>query len=385
MARFRSSLPDPDMDEGVGPAGLIVLLGENPRDPWRWWRVSDTGLESEHRHIPGDDAPWGDTDNMRVAALVPALDARVRIAPRGDMPAAQAVAAARLSPAGMSSAEPTHVAAAAEGDHVLTCRVTQGHMDLWLAELAAAGLNPDALVPAALVLPAPPNGDVAQGEIGGQWLARTQDAAFAGEAEMVDALAAGATRLDIGADLLADRLAALWRIPPLDLRQGAYVRPRVSFFRLPDWAQLARMAAVLALLGFLILVVEIVRLELDSNALEDKALAAAQQRFPAVTDLASAEAQVNGELLRRGAGGASFDAVTPAVFAAMQPLPNVQLRTLSWQGDGTLAIRAAAPRVEDINSMLIALQADGWEVTVPPETAEDATGATVVDITVRAP
>ena len=63
----------------------------------------------------------------------------------------------------------------------------------------------------------------------------------------------------------------------------------------------------------------------------------------------------------------------------------MQLRTLSWQGDGTLAIRAAAPRVEDINSMLIALQADGWEVTVPPETAEDATGATVVDITVRAP
>ena len=31
--------------------------------------------------------------------------------------------------------------------------------------------------------------------------------AFAGEAEMVDALAAGATRLDIGADLLADRHA----------------------------------------------------------------------------------------------------------------------------------------------------------------------------------
>ena len=383
MARFTPSLPDPD--EAEPAAGLIVLLGEQPRDAWRWWRVTGAGLESELRHTPGANAPWGDAEHLRVVALVPAVSAPVRIAPRGDMPAAQAVAAARLAPASLASDRPVHVAAAADGDHVLTCRVVQSDMDLWLAELAAAGLDADALVPAALALPAPAPGEIALGEIGGQSLARSTDAAFAGEPEMIEALAGDAPRVDIGPDLLADRLAAVWRQPPLDLRQGAYARPRVSFFRLPDWAGLARMAAVLALLGFLILAVEIVRLELDSNALEDEALLAAQQRFPAVTDLASAETQVNAELLRRGAGGASFEAVAPAVFAAMQPLPSLQLRSLGWQGDGTLAIRAAAPRVEDINSMLIALQADGWEVTVPPEIAPDATGATVVDITVRAP
>jgi len=385
MARFSQPLPD----DGDRAAGLIVLLGDQPRDAWRWWRVSSTdaggaGLESEHSYIPGADAPWGDVDGARVVALVPAVGAPVRIAPRGDMPAAQAVAAARLAPAGLSGAGPAHMAAAAEGDHVLSCRAAQHDMDVWLAELAAAGLDADALVPAALVLPAVDEG-VVQGEIGGQMLARSRDAAFAGEPELIDALAAGGVRRELAPDALAARLAEVWREPPLNLRQGAYARPRVSFFRLPDWAGLARMAAVLALLGFLILAVEIVRLELDSKALEDKALAAAQQRFPAVTDLASAEAQVNAELLRRGAGGASFGAVTPAVFAAMQPLPDVQLRSLSWQGNGTLAIRAAAPRVEDINTMLIALQADGWEVTVPPETAPDATGATVVDITVRNP
>ncbi len=383
MARFTPSLPDPDEHEPV--AGLIVLLGDQPRDAWRWWRVTDAGLESEHSHTPGDDTRWGDAANLRVVALVPAASAPVRSAPRGDMPVAQAVSAARLAPAGLASDRPVHVAAAAEGDAVLTCRVAESDMDLWLAELAAADIDADALVPAALVLPAPPPGEVALGEIGGRLLARSADAAFAGEPEMVEALAGDAPRVDVPAELLADRLAAVWHQPPLDLRQGAYARPRVSFFRLPDWAQLARMAAVLALLGFLILVVEIVRLELDSNALEDEALVAAQQRFPAVTDLASAEAQVNAELLRRGAGGASFEAVAPAVFAAMQPLPSLQLRSLGWQGDGTLAIRAAAPRVEDINTMLIALQADGWEVTVPPEIAPDATGATVVDITVRAP
>ena len=383
MARFNPSLLGPDEREPV--SGLVVLLGDQPRDAWRWWRVTDAGLESEHRHTPGADAPWGDAANLRVVALVPPVSAPVRSAPRGDMPAAQAVAAARLAPAGFALDQSVHTAAAAEGENVLTCRVVQSDMDLWLAGLAAAGLDADALVPAALVLPAPAPGEVALGEVGGYMLARSAGAAFAGEPEMIEALAGDAPRAHVPAEQLAERLAELWRHPPLNLRQGAYARPRVSFFRLPDWAQLARMAALLALLGFLILVVEIVRLELNSDALEDKALVAAQQRFPAVTDLASAEAQVNAELLRRGAGGASFEAVAPAVFAAMQPLPSLQLRSLGWQGDGTLAIRAAAPRVEDINSMLIALQADGWEVTVPPEITSDATGATVVDITVRAP
>ncbi|GGD69245.1 type II secretion system protein GspL [Croceicoccus mobilis] len=384
MARFTQPLPERDASApDVG--GVIVLLGEHPRDDWRWWRVGADGLHSEHGFTPGDDAAWGDAG--RVVAMVPSVLAPVRFSPRGDMSGPQAIAAARLAPKGAGATEETHVAAAllADGDTIASCTVAKSDMDVWLAELAAAGLDPQAVIPAAMALPEPPDGELLSGTLGSQVLARSAQAAFAGEPDMIAALSGDARRREAGADALADALFTAWADPPLDLRQGVYAPPRVSFFRLPDWAQLARMAAVLALLGFLILAVETVKLEWDANAQEEAALAAARERFPAVTDLASAESQINAELLRRGAGGASFDAVTPAVFAAMQPHPSVQLRSLSWQRDGTLAIRAAAPRTEDLNAMLIALQADGWVITVPPSIAPDATGATVADITVRAP
>lgn len=384
MARFTQPLPDRDAP-APETGGVIVLLGEHARDAWRWWRVGADGLQSEHGFNPGEDAPWD--QEPRVVALVPSTLAPVRFSPRGEMSAPQAVAAARLAPKGPGGAEDTHVAAAvlSDGGTIASSTVAKADMDVWLAELAAAGLDPKAVVPAAMVLPAPVDGELVHGMLGSQLLARTERAAFAGEPDMVAALAGDASRREVGAEILADALFTTWADPPLDLRQGAYAPPRVSFFRLPDWAQLARMAAVLALLGFLVLAVETIKLEWDAKAQEEAALAAARERFPAVTDLASAESQINAELLRRGAGGASFDAVTPAVFAAMQPHPSVQLRSLSWQRDGTLAIRAAAPRTEDLNAMLIALQADGWVITVPPSTAPDATGATVADITVRAP
>jgi general secretion pathway protein L len=295
------------------------------------------------------------------------------------MPLAQALAAARLE----SSGEGLHVAVGESAGGILVASVAQSAMDLWLAELATAGLIPDALVPAALVLPAPTTGAVL-GELAGQPLARTADAAFAGEPELVAALAGSAPE-SISDTALEAALLATWRDPPLNLRQGAYASRRVSFFRLPDWAQLARMAAVAALLGFLILTVETVKLNLDASAREDAALAAAQKRFPAAVDLASAQSLAAAELARRGEGGASFTAPAAAVLAAMRPIPTVALRDMGYAADGTLRFQAAAPTADAINQLLLALQRDGWQVTVPPGLAPDATGATVAAITVRAP
>ena len=93
----------------------------------------------------------------------------------------------------------------------------------------------------------------------------------------------------------------------------------------------------------------------------------------------------SGELARHGEGGASFTAPAAALLAAMRPIPSVALRDLGYAADGTLRFQAAAPTADDINRLLSALQQDGWQVTVPPSLAPDATGATVAAITVRAP
>ena len=373
--------PD-DASDGPGTSGggLLIVLPAAAGGEWQWRRVRDDALGSWHSYTPGDDAPWGEPgEDHRVVALVPSDQAPVRVRPRGTMPLVQALAAARLE----SGGEGLHVAVGEGERSILVATAAQSAMDLWLAELATAGLTPDALVPAALILPAPATGAVSA-ELAGQPLARTADAAFAGEPELVAALA-GSEPETLSDDALEAALLATWRNPPLNLCQGIYAPRRVSFFRLPDWGQLARMAAVAALLGFLILAVETVKLNRDASAREDAALTAAQKRFPAAVDLASAQTLAAGELARRGEGGASFTVPTAALLAAMRPIPSVALRDLGYAADGTLRFQAAAPTADDINRLLVALQADGWQVTVPPSLAPDATGATVAAITVRAP
>lgn len=360
--------------------GLLIVLPAVAGGEWRWRRVRGAQLEAWHGYNPGDDAPWGEPEEGdRVVALVPSDQAPVRTKPRGSMPLAQALAAARLE----SGGEGLHVAVGEGERGALVATAAQSAMDLWLAELATAGLMPDALVPAALVLPVPTVG-VVSGQIGGHPVARTADAAFAGEPELVAALAGSPPETISDKAMEAAQLAA-WRDPPLNLRQGAYAPRRVSFFRLPDWTQLARMAALAALLGFLILSVETVKLNLDASAREDAALTAAQKRFPAAVDLASAQSLATAELARRGEGGASFTAPAAAVLAAMRPIPTVALRDMGYAADGTLRFQAAAPTADGVNQLLLALQRDGWQVTVPPGLAPDATGATVAAITVRAP
>ncbi|HUQ14312.1 MAG TPA: type II secretion system protein GspL [Novosphingobium sp.] len=378
------------LSDGTLNDGLIVLLPAAPGAPWQWWRVDDGELGAELGYDPDDDRPWGDLDETaRVVALAPAAEAPVRMLPRGQMPLAQALAAARIetaeAPGEGWGATATHVVAASsdDGRSILVAAAATAAMDAWLARLAAAGLVPEAIVPAALILPPPENAAVTA-ELGGQPLARTAAAAFAGEPELVAALAGeDVTALD--SDALDNALLAAWRAPPLNLRQGVYAPRRGSVFRVPAGVPLARMAAIALLLGFLILAVETIKLNADASAREAEALAAAQRRFPAAVDLATAQTLAAGELARRGQGGGTFAAPAAAVLAAIRPIPSLRLRDLGYAGDGTLRFTAAAPTADDINHLLLDLQNEGWQVTVPPQLAPDATGATVAAITVRAP
>lgn len=362
---------------------LIVLLPATPGDPWRWWRVGADGPGPEHYHLPGAaQAPWGEIGAVTV--LVPSADAPVADKPLPDMPPAQALAAERLAMAQGGLTVQPHIAVGTDSGCLLSCRVAASAMDHWLAALAAEGLDPQALVPAALVLPRT-EGTLVLASAGGQLLARSPDAAFAAEEALVSILAEGLEQVALDEDALALRLADVHAVPPLNLRQGIYAPRRVSVFRTADWMGLARMTATAALLALLLMLVWIVKWNADSSAVESQALELAQKRFPAATDLDTAERLLTTELAKRGEGGTSFAAPTAALLEAMRPVPGVKLRDLGYGADGTLRFTAAAPRAEDVNAVLIALQNGGWKVTVPPALAADPTGATVAAITVRAP
>lgn len=372
---------------GLPPDGLILLLPARAGDGWRWWRVEQGRLGRERSFMPdAESAPWGSLeDGSVVTALVPAALAPVRDRPTPDMPPAQAIAAARLEAEAQGIGSARHHAAASEAQGRLLCvTVAAADMDRWLADLAEAGLDAAALVPSALALPRPDAGMVTA-ELGGEPLARTPDAAFAGEPALTGLLADAGETLALDAETLDARLLAVHGAPPVNLRQGVYAVRAPGLLDAMQWGQLARMAAVAALLVLALMLVWIAKWELASSAREREALALAQRRFPAANDLDSAERLVAADVAKRGLGAANFTAPMAAVLAAMQPVPSIRLRDLGYSADGTLHFTAAAPRAEDVNAVLIALQNAGWKVTVPPSLAPDPTGATVVAITVRAP
>lgn len=368
------------------PDGLIVQLPATPGQDWRWWRVSGGALGREHGFDPADEAPWGGLDEGAVVTvLVPAALAPVQDKPLPDMPVPQALAATRLSlhEAAIGGGE-RHAAVAAADGRLLSASLAAADMDGWLASLEAVGLQPQTLVPAALVLPRHDTALVL-GDLGGQRLARTPSAAFTAEPALIGALASAPGSFDLDEAAMNEALLAAHAAPPLNLRQGIYAPRRVSFFRVPAWGQLARMTATAALLALALMLVWIVKWNLDSAAHEAETLALVQTKFPAASDLDSAERIVAAELAKRGQGGASFSAPAAALLAAMRPVPALRLRDLGYSADGTLRFTAAAPRADDVNAVLLALQRDGWKVTVPPSLAPDPTGATVAAITLRAP
>jgi len=346
---------------------FVVFLPEQPGAPWAWWRTNEAAHGTWQS---GEPLPWD--EGAAVTALVPAALAPVRIRPLPDIPAAQAIAAERLTASGLGS--DCHVAASAAGAELLSARVARADMDRWLAECAAAGFEPDAMVPAALVLPGA-SGAPVMGVLAGQPLARTSDAAFAAEPDLLGALAPGAGDLDDVAELLPALVAA----PPLDLRQGIYAPRRVSIFLLPDWRRLARMAAVAALLALVLMVVTILRLNHAASAAEEAALASARSRFPAATDLAAADRLVSAELARRGDGAASFGSTASAVLAAIRAEPALSMSELAWTGAGLRATFAAATSAQ-IEAVRAALIREGWEATVVQPVAGGA-----ATLTVRAP
>lgn len=364
--------------------GLVILLPETPDLPWFWWRIAGAEAGRALAFDPArESAPWGDPG--AVIVLVPAASAPVIDKPMpAAMPLAQALTAERLSAAKAGLAGERHTALAASDGRILSCSLAASDMTRWLALLSAQGIVPQAMIPAALVLPRVP-GALVLGNAGSELLARTDDAAFAGEAALVDALAQGREQVALDETQLAVQLAQVHDDPPLNLLQGAFAPRRASPWRGAGWIVLARMAAVAALLALLLMLVWVVKWNRDSAAQEDMALALAQTRYPSVSDLDGAERMIAAELARRGQGGAGFAAPAAALLDAMRPVPAVRLRDLGYAGDGTLRFTAAAPRAEDLNAMLLALQDQGWKVTVPPTLAPDPTGATVAAITLRAP
>ncbi len=367
-------------------SGLIVQLPEAVGNGWPWWQFADgdlvkTGIADANADAGGFAQLVADGAAQPVLALVPSAQCPVRIEPLAGRLPAQAIVAARLQ--AEARAQPgiaaTHAATAVSGDDLLIATTDIAAMQGWLDRLAAMGLDADVMLPTALLLDAP-----SQALIGCEAVLRTPSLALTAEPALLAAMGISEAAA-LAPSRTGGMLAAALAHPPLNLRRGRFAPPRRALLQQARWRRLAMMAAAAALLAIAIPLVEIARLHWDAGSREDAALAAARARFPAAIDLASAERLARNEMARRGIGPVAFATPAAALLGAMQPLPSLGLRDLGYGEAGLLRFTVAGPRADEINQLLTALQRQGWQVTVPPALAPDATGATVAAITMRAP
>lgn len=339
----------------MGRAIVIVLfLPATPDAPWRWLRLEAGGIVAH-----GEGAPEG----APVVAIAPAAAVTLHWAELPDRSRAQALAAARLLVAEVSAAPPAelHVAVGAEGAAERPIAVVAvAEMAGWLVALAERGIDPEAVVPAPLLLPAPESGYV-RGDPGGGPVVRGRGVAFADEADATPLVVGEGPLRDLPPEEVDAAIVAAVTRPALDLRQGVFARRRR---RSIDWRLVRRLALLGAAILAIVLLTDLVRI-VRYNAAAAQAEAEADRLVgPGVVgDSGDSAGRSLGERLERLRGpGLGFSRTVAAAVGAVQGAPSVEVTRLAFAADGSLRVGLLADGAPAIDAVRARLVADGFRV-----------------------
>lgn len=355
-----------------------------------WLRIDDGVIVDSGQDDGWVDAwekPQDDGADDRLIALAPAADVPLRWRHYPDAAPAQAAAIARIDTLRDSLGEAAllHVVAgqpADAGQAVPVAVTTHAAMSAWTEWLSAQGLVPAAIIPAAAAVPPPDADSLWSVELGREQILRSDDRSFVSDPELDPLIAAGRPIAPLDAERMREALLLSLAAPPLDLLSGAW-QPKRSWAIDPAMVKwMKRLAVALLVVTLLIPILYAIRVNADIARADDATVAAAKKAGVTASDATTAEAELDRRLAAAGGGPLAFSVPASALYDAMRDAPGVALKTLSHRTDGTLSTTLAAPRTEDLNAVLLALQARGYKVTAQPMAGTD--GNQMANITVRA-
>lgn len=343
---------------------LILFIGPDDRLA-NWWLTENGAIAARgtHEDVLPDALP------DRVIGVAPAEAMTIHVAELGSLATQQARTAARLLVAETSLApiETQHVAVGeALGPDRMVAVIGNGRISAWLESLQARGIDPDALLPAPLLLPRPESGFVRAG-IGAERVLRGRSSAFAEEIGLTELLIGDAPVAEVDAEPLI--LAAL-DAPELDLRQGAFAKRRRFRLDRELIKRLAGLAAAIAAVTLLIALVQIARYGWAADALDAEAERIARAVVPG-SGSGSAVAALDARLAGRRGAGLGFTATSGALLSAVQSVPNVELASLTFESDGLLRATVLAPGAAEAETLRTRLRSAGVTVEATPFTSEN--------------
>ena len=357
--------------------------------------TSDGALASVEVETAPSRLPLG----RRVVAFVPATEVSVAAV---ELPARSASKALQLAPFALEEQlagdiEQLHFAVGEQEDSGKTPFVVcaRAAMERWLEVLQVAGLNPAALVPDFLAVPANPGHTVVwlEGRMvtirpPGQWPMLLDAEPLEAALELAGVLGAavpphllvyaaapehtthavvlesvgaqvGSLRMQLLTDgpLAALAVSALHE-PPLTLLQGAYASRGASTGRLARWRVPLALAATLAALAVGGQVVDLLRARSEAKRLDGLIADVAHQAMPDVHKLVDPRRQVEAKLAQaKGRSGVhGLTATLAALAAARDTTPTMELDNVTYyDGTADLQIKAAdATALEQVRSGLAA-------------------------------
>jgi general secretion pathway protein L len=370
----------------MSDALLLLLPGVcDPADATAcWWHLSADAIVAE-----GTSAEWRPLASpitggpgLPLIALVPVASARIDWPePQGETEK-QRLGVARVAALqqGMADVATLHAVAGQVEGRLAVATVSNGSMVEWLDWIAAQGADPIAVLPSGLV--APWSETWVAAALGPERMIARAGLIAPDEPALRDAFVEPAEEVvDLATDALGQRLAWLAQLLPLNLRTGRFARRRLLLL---DWRRLRELAALallVPLLGLVMGLVLLIRLDRDSARLEAEtarlASAAVGQQVTAAAAASALDAQIGAT---PGAAGSPFPPLA-ALYQQLQQLSGVTAVSVEYRPDGTLAASLAATRVEDINRLLLSLQRLGYRVTAT--TRPGTSGQMIADLTLR--
>ncbi|MEO0412708.1 MAG: type II secretion system protein GspL [Pseudomonadota bacterium] len=257
----------------------------------------------------GDAAQCASGDFEKCVAVVPGVGAALAFLglPKGTT--VQMEAAAKLMMQDIVAGEDTNAAVAVSSTAQDDGTRLVAHFDTAICEdvmtrLAACGLDPDVIVPAAALLPPPSQGSIRAAYLGVD-IARSTTRAFAAEPAVMDYILEGeqpCERLDEAA-LSTHFVETARRLPSLNLRVGAYSKPDASRFS-PRWLKRsAILLGVAALLWPALSLVQAFQYEQAAERLDLQVMERVRAALPDAPRIVNARAQLRERMSALGLRG----------------------------------------------------------------------------------
>ena len=361
---------------------LLFALPEKPardRRDTHWWHVVDGELVSEGQ---GDE--WLNFAGPRrnLIGIAPAAQVRLSFSEKVSATTTdrQAEAVARVAAVNSSLGEDKtlHSVSGVSDDGTIMTAVTEKvAMTAWLDWARALGAEPSQVVPAGALLPLADRWRAAK--FGGEHVVGRRGTVFPDEPELTESIVANGTIETLAEEEVRSALVYAAQASLVDLRSGPFARRRRIAIEGRQMRELAILAALIPLVLLAWALIAIFKLERSTSRLNSETLSTASAALGRPVTLETAESA----LAQRVGGSAYGGLMAPltAVYQALQPEQGVSVTSLSYAPDGTLSVTLAAPGVDAVNRVLVALQRNGYRVTAVPRQSPD--GRSMVDATVR--